>query len=234
METPIGLAGSNVTFVTGDATQGYERVERADIAEPLVFNEGIAQALDGPRVGLFNVGVDTLYVDEAQTIPFTGTIDASRNVAVASDGTELATVYGNAVRTSAPLTTLAFQRGLAPIGWSGLGEWIVLMSVILFAISTSISWSYYGDRCANYLFGPKAILPFKGIFIVMHFIGAVLAVTTIWDLGDVALSLVTIPNVIALILLSGTLVKLTNSYFDRQPWVQNEEDHKRAKAEGRI
>ena len=124
---------------------------------------------------------------EAQTVPFSGTIDPDTRAAVDAQGNVVETFYANTVRTSAPLTTLGFERGLAPIGLGGLGRYIVLLSVILFAISTAISWSYYGDRCANYLFGPKAILPFKAVFVAMHFVGAVLAVTTIWDLGDVAL-----------------------------------------------
>jgi AGCS family alanine or glycine:cation symporter len=61
----------------------------------------------------------------------------------------------------------------------------------------------------------------------MHFLGATLAVTTIWDLGDVALSLVTIPNILALVLLSGLVRQITNSYFERRPWVENAEVHKR-------
>ena len=227
----VDLSASNVTLVTGDRTAGYAPYLDA---EPLIFNEGVPQALDGPRVGRFNVGIDTLYVDEAQTLPFTGTIDGATRAITAADGTVVERFYANTVRTSAPLTTLAFERGLAPIGLGGLGRYIVLISVILFAISTSISWSYYGDRCANYLFGASAILPFKAVFVVMHFVGAILAVTTIWDLGDVALSLVTLPNVLALLLLSGTLKTLTDSYFERRPWVENEEAHKKAKAEGRI
>ncbi|WP_412068057.1 alanine/glycine:cation symporter family protein [Rubrivirga sp. IMCC43871] len=225
------LTNSNISVVEGDREAGYTTVLGA---EPLVYNEGMPATADGPRIGRFSVGIDTLFVDEAQTIPFTGTIDADTRAALDADGNVLSTFYGNTVRTSAPLTTLAFERGLAPIGWGGLGRYIVLLSVILFAISTSISWSYYGDRCANYLFGTRAILPYKAVFVVMHFVGAVLAVTTIWDLGDVALSLVTIPNVIALVLLSGTLKKLTDSYFEREPWIENEEAHKKAKAEGRL
>jgi len=54
--------------------------------------------------------------------------------------------------------------------------------------------------------------------LLFHFAGAVIAVTTIWDLGDVALSLVTLPNVITLILLSGLLKKITDNYFERKPW----------------
>ena len=143
-------------------------------------------------------------------------------------------LYGSAVRNSAPLTTLGFEQGLGRIGMGTVGRYIVLISVFLFALSTSISWSYYGDRCANYLFGPRAILPFKLVFVLMHFVGATLAVTTIWDLGDVALSLVTLPNVVALILLSGTLKKLTDSYFERRPWEENEVVHKRVVEEERA
>jgi AGCS family alanine or glycine:cation symporter len=227
----VDLSASNVSLVEGDRESGFTTYSGTDA---IPINEGIPQALDGPRVGRFGVGIDTLFADEAQTIPFTGTIDPETRTVLDNDGNVVETLYGNTVRTSAPLTTLAFERGLDPIGLGGLGRYIVLLSVVLFAVSTSISWSYYGDRCANYLFGTKAILPFKGVFVVMHFVGAVLAVTTIWDLGDVALSLVTLPNVLALLLLSPVLKKLTDSYFERRPWEQNELDHKRAVEEGRL
>ena len=225
------LDASNVSVVEGDRAAGYTPYLGA---EPLVYDEGLPQTATGPRVGRFDVGVDQLFVDEAQTVPFSGTIDPQTRAALGDDGTVVETFYANTVRTSAPLTTLAFERGLAPIGLGGFGRYIVLISVLLFAISTSISWSYYGDRCANYLFGPKAILPFKAVFVLMHFVGAVLAVTTIWDLGDVALSLVTLPNVLALLLLSPVLVKLTNSYFDRKPWIENAEVHRRIVEEKRA
>ena len=70
----------------------------------------------------------------------------------------------------------------------------------------------------NYLLGPKAILPYKILFVIMHFVGAVFALSTVWTLGDVALGMVTFPNLIALLLLSGVVVKLTKSYFERKPW----------------
>ena len=121
---------------------------------------------------------------------------------------------------------LGFRRGLAPLGdW---GHYIVLFSVMLFAVSTAISWSYYGDRCAYYLFGAKAVLPYKMVFVVMHFVGAVLPLATIWDLGDVFLGIVILPNLIALILLSPEVLELTKSYFERKPWVENAEKRRRA------
>ena len=227
----VDLNQSNVTIVEGDRTAGYTTYLGT---EAISYANGVPENAAGPRVGRFTVGIDSLFLDEAQTVPFTGTIDAETKAVLTADGQVVETFYANTVRTSAPLTTLAFERGLSPIGLGGLGRFIVLLSVVLFAVSTSISWSYYGDRCANYLFGTKAILPFKAVFVVMHFVGAVLAVTTIWDLGDVALSLVTLPNVLALLLLSPVLKKLTDSYFERRPWVENEKAHKKAKEDGRL
>ncbi|MEM6647333.1 MAG: sodium:alanine symporter family protein [Bacteroidota bacterium] len=225
-DTRLDLQNNNVSFVSPTEAGGFDS---ADAPATITITDG--QASGDVQVGYIGIGVEELFVDEAQTTPFSGTIDTATLTATATDGTTYTELYGLAYRHSAPLTTLGFERGLEPIGLGGMGKWIVLISVLLFAISTSISWSYYGDRCANYLFGEAGILPFKAIFLVMHFLGAVVTVTTVWDLGDVALSLVTIPNVLALLLLSGTLVKLTNSYFERQPWVENAEVHKRVVAE---
>lgn len=181
------------------------------------------------RFSWHEVAVDRFYTDEAQSQPFQGVIDPAAARATASDGTEYAVLYGDAVETSAPLTTIAFQKYLG-----GFGGFIVILCVALFAVSTAISWSYYGDRCANYLFGAKAILIFKVVYIGFHFLGAILALNVIWNFGDVALSLVTLPNLLALLLLSGTVAKLTNSYFERQPWRENAEVHRRLKDEGKL
>ncbi|GIV60428.1 amino acid carrier protein [Rhodocaloribacter litoris] len=224
--TTISLGDNNVSYVQVD-----DRGNITSTSSPreLAVQNGMPVVTSGtdPRLAYFDVPVDTLFIDAAQTQPFTGTIFPGRAQAVGSDGTTYAVLYGNAVRNSAPLTSLGFQRGLEPLGLSELGRWIVLLCVFLFAISTAISWSYYGDRCANYLWGKKAILPYKMVFLVMHFLGAVVAVTTIWDLGDVALSLVTLPNVITLVLLSGLLKRVTDSYFQRKPWLENYEVHRR-------
>jgi AGCS family alanine or glycine:cation symporter len=62
------------------------------------------------------------------------------------------------------------------------------------------------------------------IFVIMHFVGAIFALSTVWTLGDVALGMVTFPNLIALILLSGVVVKQSKSYFERQPWKKHLDD----------
>jgi len=227
-DTTLSLDNPNISYVEGNDEEGWERVSAPG---ELRFREGLP-ANDGEiYLGYHHVGVPVLYTDPAQTDRFTGTIFPGLQAAETEAGQRIETVYGGAMRTSSPLTSQGFQLGLEPLGLGDFGRYMVLISVLLFAISTSISWSYYGDRCANYLFGIKAIIPFKGVFLIFHFIGATLAVTTIWNIGDVALSLVTIPNVIALVLLSPILAKLTKSYFERKPWLDNEEVQKRIRSE---
>lgn len=112
---------------------------------------------------------------------------------------------------SSLLTSFAFKEGLS---WLiNFGDKIVTLSVLLFAISTAISWSYYGDRSANYLFGRKAILPYKWVFVLFIFIGAIAELEAVWAFGDAALGFMTFPNLIAIILLSTPLLKMTKKYF---------------------
>lgn len=109
------------------------------------------------------------------------------------------------------LTSLAFKQGLA---WLfDYGDKIVTLGVLLFATSTIISWSYYGDRAAHYLFGQKAILPYKWVFILFVFIGAIAELEAIWAFGDAALGFMTAPNLLSIILLSGVLKKDVQNYF---------------------
>ncbi len=216
--TTLSIDDGNISYVESAPNGSFPEV---DTPTELAYEAGQAVGSDGTKLAYYDVAVERLYTDEAQTAAFTGSVFPSRGVAIAESGAEMEVLYGDGVRNSSPLTTLGFERGLEPLGLAWLGRYLVLVCVFLFAISTAISWSYYGDRCANYLFGRKAILPYKLIFLIFHFIGAVLAVTTIWDLGDVALSLVTLPNILALILLSGLLKRVTDSYFERKPWLKH-------------
>jgi AGCS family alanine or glycine:cation symporter len=112
--------------------------------------------------------------------------------------------------TSASLTAHAFDIGLA-----GYGHYIVGIGLILFAYSTIISWSYYGDRCTQYLFGTGAVIWYRWIYVFMVVIGAIGGLKIIWDLADVLTALMAIPNLIGLIALSGVVVKYTNDYVKR-------------------
>lgn len=215
--TEITLTGGDISYVRVAEDGGGTSV---DAPAEIRVADGHPEDPGGPVVAWHEVAVDRLFLDPEMTRPFTGTIRPGRQ-AVAEDGGTYASLWGAAVESGAPLTKLAFSRGL-PGQWGGI---IVLLSVLLFAVSTAISWSYYGDRCAHYLFGPKAVLPFKIVFVGMHFLGAVVTLATVWKLGDVALGFVTFPNLIALVLLSGVVAKLTKGYFERRPWEENYRVH---------
>ncbi|RMD48830.1 MAG: sodium:alanine symporter family protein, partial [Ignavibacteria bacterium] len=112
---------------------------------------------------------------------------------------------------SSILTAYAFKQGL--LWLFPYGDKIVTLSVALFAISTAISWSYYGDRATDYLFGPKWITVYKYFFLLFVFIGAIAELEPVWNFGDAALGFMTFPNLLSIILLSGVLKKMTNEYF---------------------
>ncbi len=227
--TEITLSGGDLSYVVERENGNHRGIQ----APPeLRIQDGLyVEAAPGsPLIAWHEAAVERLFIDPEQTRAFTGTIYPSRAVAVAEDGTSYTSLYGNAAESGAPLTMLGFQRGLP----GEAGRYIVVLSVFLFAISTAISWSYYGDRCANYLFGHKAVLPYKMVFVTMHFIGAVLTLAVAWTLGDVFLGIVILPNLLALLLLTPKVVELSKSYFERRPWVENREVHRRLKAERRY
>ena len=116
--------------------------------------------------------------------------------------------------TGAQLTREAFRNGFsfAP----EIGSFIVNIAVLLFAYTTMVAWSYYGDRSIEYLVGPRAIKPYRWAYVFFNFMGAILPITFVWNFGDIALSLMTIPNLIGVIFLTGTLKKITNEYFSRE------------------
>lgn len=183
----------------------------SDLPQIILFDEGLPAS--DVVLNRFRFSVDTLFVDAAQQIPFTGEINLSTFTATTTGGEQMSRLFGNAIDNGASLTARAFQIGLEPImPWGSL---LVTICVLLFAISTSISWSYYGDRGAQYLFGDGAILPFRIFYVFMNFVGAVIALELVWRLGDIALGLMTLPNLIALFALSGVVVSLTNTYFKK-------------------
>jgi len=118
---------------------------------------------------------------------------------------------GKAMQNGSPLTAWAFQRGLGRIA-GGNGHLLITLAVFLFGLSTAISWSYYGDRSILYLAGPKWVMPYRIFFCVAHFLGAVYSLELVWAFGDMALGLMTIPNLISILLLTGVVKGWTKAY----------------------
>ena len=109
----------------------------------------------------------------------------------------------------AALTEAAFSSAF-PI----LAKYILTGGLVLFAFTTIIGWSYYGERCAEYLFGVKCIMPYRIMYIVLVGLGVFLKLDMIWIIADIVNGLMAIPNLIALIGLSGVVVAETKLYFE--------------------
>jgi AGCS family alanine or glycine:cation symporter len=114
--------------------------------------------------------------------------------------------------TGAALTTEAFSHGL-PGSWGGI---IVSIGILLFAFSTILGWEYYGERCAEYLFGPKVNMIYRILWIPFIVLGAVGGLEQLWDLADTMNGLMAIPNLIGLVGLSGVVIKLTKEFFSNK------------------
>jgi len=145
-------------------------------------------------------------VRDAGGVPWSGELAADAGSLV--DPPADLHVEGAALQNSSALTTWAFERELGTFG-----RWTVTIAVFLFALSTTISWSYYGDRCAEYLFGIGAVPVYRWLYTGFVFLGAVLALEVVWAYGDLALGLMSVPNLIAIFLLTARLKRETDKYF---------------------
>ena len=104
------------------------------------------------------------------------------------------------------LTSLAF--GMIPL----IGVPILVVGLITFAFSTILGWYYYGERCAVYLFGEKVIMVYKVLWVIGIFVGSLVELNLIWDLADLLNGLMAIPNIFAVLFLSGVIAEETKKY----------------------
>lgn len=120
--------------------------------------------------------------------------------------------------TGAELTTIAFSKGLP-----GPGGLIVAFGLIFFAFSTILTWSYYGEKSIEYIFGSKAIKPYQYLFVVMIFVGAIGNLKVVWAMADAMNGLMIIPNLIALLALSPVVFKETKKYFSDEAEINDQD-----------
>lgn len=116
----------------------------------------------------------------------------------------------NSGDTGASLTTTAFEIGLG----SSAGGYIVSIGLVLFAYSTILGWSYYGEKSIEYLLGIKAVKPYRYIFTAFVFVGAMAQLETVWSIADLFNALMAFPNLIGLLILTPVIVKVTKEYFE--------------------
>ena len=148
--------------------------------------------------GVWEVFIDTLVVCTmtALVILLTGVLGTTNEQEELVDG--------------AVLTTLAFTQGLP-----GMGSYVVMIAIIFFAYTTMLTWNFYGEKSWEYLFGKRVILPYRLLFLVFLFLGAVGALELVWSVSDTLNGLMAAPNLIALLLLGGVLAREKLDYFNQ-------------------
>ncbi|WP_460545259.1 alanine/glycine:cation symporter family protein [Glycomyces halotolerans] len=121
---------------------------------------------------------------------------------------------------SAALTRLAFETGLGGLGTAGgtIGGLIVTIAIATFAFSTLIGWSYYGEKCLERFSGRRLILPYRIVFVLVAYLGAVTSLDLLWGFSDIANGLMALPNLIGLVILSPVVYRETKRFFADPDW----------------
>jgi len=112
------------------------------------------------------------------------------------------------------MTLVGFSTGLGRIGLEGLAGHVVAGGLLLFAFSTIISWSYYGTRGAEYLLGEKFIVPYQYLYGLFVFLGAIGKIDVVWHFVDMVITFMTLPNLVAIIILSPIVKQEIQKYFE--------------------
>ncbi|MFO7828892.1 MAG: sodium:alanine symporter family protein, partial [Bacteroidales bacterium] len=132
---------------------------------------------------------------------------------------------GESLIHSAPLTAVAFNRGF----FGNWGQYIVAIGLMLFAFSTAISWSYYGDRSVTFLFGSRYVIIYRMFFVVAFFIASFTDTTIIWSLSLLTVVFMAIPNLTGLLLLRKEIKSTVKQY-----WIDFKADHPNEKIPEKI
>lgn len=149
-----------------------------------------------------SVAEDVLYQRGGES--FTGTIEIVDGSLSNSD----VTLIGKSLVHSAALTSIAFSQGF----FGDSGQYIVSIALVLFAFSTTIAWSYYGDRAIVYLFGPKMVMPYRVVYCFAFFIASFTDTTIVWNFAAVSVVVMTLPNLLGIFLLRGEMKGLLKAY----------------------
>lgn len=110
--------------------------------------------------------------------------------------------------SGAALSSAAFESAMP-----GTGNYLLTVALVIFAFTTILGWSYYGERCWEFLFGPRAILPYRLLWVAVVPLGAISQLDTVWLLADTLNGLMALPNLVSLLVLSPVVIKLTKDHF---------------------
>ena len=210
---------ADMTFVAGS----YEESNSMDVQELFAFLNGDESDADSFS-GQINLvagevvdGNDFTLLNSrsfAENVIYSRDGEAITGALVVVDGRLEDTsvvVNGESLLHSVPLTTMAFTRGL----FGEYGKYIVAIGLMLFAFSTAIAWSYYGDRAMTYLLGPKSVLPYRIVYVLGFFYAALADTTIIWNLALITIVLMTVPNLIGILFMHREMKQTVKQYWEK-------------------
>ena len=181
--------------------------------DPVQAYEGMLVVRDGVSVGAgeFTVLHNRSVAEEirffAADVPFTGRVEI-RDGELLNPEIE---IRGRSLLHSVALTTEAFKHSFLGEG----GKYVVSLGLLLFAFSTAIAWSYYGDRAMTYLFGVRAVMPYRVVYIAGFFAAAIADTSLVWLMSAISLALMAIPNLVGIMLLGREMKSVVGDYWSR-------------------
>ena len=183
----------------------YERNENIEFTGELNVSDGVLTSEDVTLMHNRSFAEETTYKDRESNQSFSGVISVEEGKII-NPGDFI--IEGKSLLRSADLTGKAFTKSV----FGEYGQYIVAFGLLLFAFSTVIAWSYYGDRATAHLFGEGWILYYRIVYVGAFFIAAVVDTKIIWDIATVIGPIATIPNLIALILLRKEIKQIDEGY----------------------
>ena len=188
-------------YFNGSET-GLDVIPIIEFTGTLKVAEGIIVS-DATVLHARSIAEDVQIYKEGQL--FTGLIEISEGRLEDPKGY---TFSGKSLVHSAPLTAIAFNKGL----FGDFGQYIVAIGLLLFAFSTAISWSYYGGRSVTYLFGVKYVNYYRVLYVLGFFLAAIIDTTIVWTFAGIAIALMTLPNLVGIFLLRKDMKQSIKEY----------------------
>tara|TARA_B100000700_G_scaffold314552_1_gene401296 strand:+ start:2685 stop:4361 length:1677 start_codon:yes stop_codon:yes gene_type:complete len=205
------VAGHYDDTVEADRKQLYAYLNQTDDNQIERFN-GVVQVENGVAqtnnqftiLHARSVAEDVRFIVAGEDA-YTGSVKVENGNLIKDD----IEVVGKSLVHSAALTSLAFANGYL----GDFGQYIIPVTLLLFAFSTAIAWSYYGDRAVVYLFGQKGVMPYRILYVAGFFWASFADTTLIWTASAVAIVLMTLPNLIGMLLLHKEMKSTVKSYW---------------------
>jgi AGCS family alanine or glycine:cation symporter len=188
------------TFLNGDESEASSFSGDISLLEGRVAGRNQNFTLLSSR----SFAEEVLYSRDGE--PITGEVSVSEG---RLDDTRVK-VSGKSLLHSVPLTTMAYTKGL----FGDFGKYIVSIGLMLFAFSTAIAWSYYGDRAMTYLFGPKSVLPYRVVYVLGFFYAALADTTVVWNIALITIVLMTVPNLIGMLFMHKEMKQTVKKYWE--------------------